>query len=230
MEILPPRHYSPTFIEGLRLGNSLAEYLEVLGLTQYFNQQWEGHDILCLEMLCTARLGKNTDEGCEDETAFLCNVGGIFCEVSCYTMHEIFGFHYSDDAAQFVPHDFNYFAAWKDLTGCDNWGQKGAPASFIRDNSLLLLHRFLAFNVTGKVEGSKVSGPECYMLWAAKNNEQVSISHFIWNQIIGNQSRHNAHPALSQIATGIARFMGVTFYPIPPMSVVPSREITQLSS
>lgn len=129
-------------------------------------------------MLCSFLLGTSSGEDSED-VAMFCNLGGISCEISCNNMHDIFGFHNSDVIVRYVPENFNPFEAWLELTGCNNFVVSGTPSVFIRDDSLLMLHRILAFNVSGKIDGSKVNGTECYLLWAAKNDVQVSISHFI---------------------------------------------------
>lgn len=56
----------------------------------------------------------------------------------------------------------------------------GTSCTFLYDDALLLLHRFLAYNASGKQEGSKVNGTKCYLLWAVKNDVQVCLSPFFW--------------------------------------------------
>lgn len=52
----------------------------------------------------------------------------------------------------------------------------GTSCAFLLDDALLLLHRFLAVNNSGKHKGSKVNGFECYLLWEDMNNVQVCVS------------------------------------------------------
>lgn len=58
-------------------------------------------------MLCSFRLENSFDED-NEELAMFCNLGeggrgGIPCEISCKTMHDLFGFHKSDVVVWYVP-------------------------------------------------------------------------------------------------------------------------------
>lgn len=92
--------------------------MRTLGLTRFFSHRWEEHDHICLEMISSFHFG-DSDGNCEK--VMLCNFNGVLCETCRTTMHEMFGFHVSEDASICAPGNFNYHEACYELTGCNNF-------------------------------------------------------------------------------------------------------------
>lgn len=99
-------------------------------------------------MISRFRFGESSETW---EKVMLCNFGGILCETARKTMRDVFGVHNSKHDACFALENFNYNDAWYELTGCNKFQRGGTSCTFLRDDALLLLHRFLAFNTSGKL-------------------------------------------------------------------------------
>lgn len=127
LSIRPPKHFDMTFIRRLGIWDRLKEYLDVLRLTRFFTSQWEGHDLLCLEMCSSSREGHRED----GEQVMHCTFRGELCEISKDTMHEAFGFHSSRDIPDRAPATVNYNSAWIELTGCNNFTMSGTSCALL---------------------------------------------------------------------------------------------------
>lgn len=62
---------------------------------------------------------------------------------------------------------------WTELTGSDNWKAGGMPSGFFRDHVLAILHKFIAYVVSGNYEANKVNTTELFLLDCAKKNTKV---------------------------------------------------------
>lgn len=53
MEMNLPMHFNWGLVKSLGVKNRLIEYLDILGLRTFSSVQWDGYDLLCLEMIST---------------------------------------------------------------------------------------------------------------------------------------------------------------------------------
>lgn len=97
-----------------------------------------------------------------------CTLLGEVCEVSKDSMKEAFGFRAYRNIYDCVPSDFNVNSAWYDLPGANNYKTSGVSSVFLRDDALLILHRFISYMISGKRKVNKVNGMEVYLLWCAQ--------------------------------------------------------------
>lgn len=84
-------------------------------------------------MISSFHFGYDEENG---EKVMLYNFGGILCETSRCTMHNVFGFLYSDDPQVCAPGNFNYHESWYELNGCNNFQMSGTSCAFLRDDAL----------------------------------------------------------------------------------------------
>ena len=71
------------------------------------------------------------------------------------------------------------------------------------------MHKFLAYNVSGKEQANKVNANEVYLLCCALRGTKVCISNFIWSAMRQMQTRARTHPSFAPIVTGLAHNFGV---------------------
>lgn len=178
------------------------KYLKNLCLYKLVEYVNVGYDMLCLKMIVS----------CDYKSAnssMTCRFLGVEYEVTLKDMHDAFGFSIEEGAFIGVPENFIVNDAWHELTGFHNWNPSGTQAGFIRDGALSFLHKFLAYNISGKQEANRVNSNEVFLLWCAKHKKKVYLSTFAWAQISSIKKRGKSHPSLTHIAAGLARHFGV---------------------
>lgn len=161
----------------------------------------------------------------QEANSMECRLLGENYVVTRAIMITVFGFNSQKGAGTDTPKDFNAAEAWHEFTGYHNWNSNGSPCGFIKDGALDLLHKFIAYNVLGKVQANKVTEKELFLLWAAKHEKKVCISSFIWAKIKGIQKNDKTRPSFSHIAAGIAGHFQLHVPAPPTMECVESVQI-----
>lgn len=214
--VTPPRYFDWEILDSLGIHDSITEYLVKLSLFDYAVDEIVGYSELCLEMLCTLKINKARN-------VMKCRLFGEKCSIDIATMNSLFGFSSPHMCATQKPRGFNNEQVWEELTGFPNWSNQGNSSGFLKDPVLVVLHKFIAFNISGKCEANKVNATELFLLWTAKNDRRICATSFLWKHMENIQKRPTGHASFSQIATVLARHFQ---RPFPAnLEVVPTRFI-----
>src|ERR1043165_4824182 len=81
-------------------------------------------------------------------------IGGDSFRVTRNDMRDWFGFNINNTLS--MESSFNANRVWEDLTGIKSFVPKNFPNKLIRDNCLLILHKYLATSVCCRAENTKV--------------------------------------------------------------------------
>ena len=56
-------------------------------------------------------------------------------------------------------------------------------SGLIKDHAYLLMHKFMAHNIFGKQDSSKVLKDELFILWCMHTDTEISSAHFVVHTI-----------------------------------------------
>lgn len=132
---------------------------------------------------------------------------GTKYELTLKDMKVFFGFPTSGVKER--PSSFNAAQAWYELIGFHNWNPKGTSSKFLRDHALYILHKYLAYTLSGKEQANKVNSTEVYLLWCAKTQTKVCLSTFFWASIQSMVQRAPQHPSFCAFISALAIKLGV---------------------
>ncbi|GER31383.1 reticulon family protein [Striga asiatica] len=95
----------------------------------------------------------------------------------------------------------------KKVFGFNLVGKRSKPADFNAKNNLAIavVHRFIAYNITGKKEANKVSENELYLLWAMRTGVKVCSITFLQNTLQEVALGKRGIPALGHVVTTLAK-------------------------
>ncbi|GER33447.1 AP2/B3-like transcriptional factor family protein [Striga asiatica] len=127
-------------------------------------------------------------------------------------MKRVFGFNFVGKRSK--PVDFNAKLRWKELSPHTTWDSRGIPNGLIEDLATAFVHRFIAYNITGKKEANKVSETELYLLWAMRSGVKVCSMTFLQNSLQEVALGKRGIPALGHVVTALAKYFDIPDQPV----------------
>ncbi|KDP34385.1 hypothetical protein JCGZ_12779 [Jatropha curcas] len=167
---------------------------------------------LSLELLTTIDWVENT------EMAIKFRVDGEDLTLDYDKMHQWLGFPRNGFASK--PKGWNAASVWEMLTGQSSFTPRNAGNKWIKDESILYLHKNLCYALFGRVEASKVQTKDLFVLETLLQGKQVDIAGIVLDTIY-NASRHQG-----QVTLGVGSMASILTYatrmPIPPYHAQPT--------
>ncbi|KAL6494076.1 hypothetical protein OROGR_031985 [Orobanche gracilis] len=201
--VTSPRYLDWNLIRNLKLESKVVNYLKTLGLDYYAkNVDFSGYEELAYEFLTTVVVC-----GDKKKPKISVRMGSEKFVVNLSKMKSVFRFPIGGERVR--PLGYNANIDWEDLTGFGNWDSSGMPAGYIKDPALSIVHKFIAYNISGKEQANKVNTTEVFLLSCAKKGIKVCISFFIWSAMIQMKTRPTSHASFCPIITGLAHNFGV---------------------
>lgn len=213
-DITSSRYIDWNLMRLLEIEAKVSKYLKALQLFQFANMKYPAYNRLILEFLVSFEY----DERAKLQIAFRMKRDRY--EVDLKLMKEFFGF--STSGIKERPSTFSVEDAWFQLSGFRNWNPKGTPSKFIQDPALSILHKFIAYNISGKEQANKVNSTEVFLLWCAKKKKKICPSTFIWASIHSTLQRETQHPSFCAFISALAIKLGVIndAEPVPDGQIV----------
>ncbi|GER30407.1 AP2/B3-like transcriptional factor family protein [Striga asiatica] len=112
------------------------------------------------------------------------------------------------------PADFNAKTSWKELSPDTTWDSRGMPNGLVQDLATVVVHRFIAYNITGKKEANKLSETELYLVWAMRAGVKVCSMTFLQNSLQEVALEKCGIPALGHVVTALAKHFGIPDQPV----------------
>ncbi|KDP36649.1 hypothetical protein JCGZ_07867 [Jatropha curcas] len=202
----------PTFLQDTGILEKVQEYLKTLNFEIFSQLQIPENAKLSLELLTTV------DWVDEDQMAINFRVDGEELTVGYDQMHEWLGFPKSLCAPK--QKGWNASSVWEKLTGQSAFTPRNSGNKWIKDESILYLHKYLCYALFGRVEASKVQTRDLFILDCILQGKRVDVAGIILDTIY-NASRHQGKVtfgigSLAPILAHIARM------PIPPYQPQPT--------
>ena len=97
-------------------------------------------------------------------------------------MSDVFGF--PEGGICQPPSKYNMSNFWAEITGGDKVCEGQVMNSgLIQSHSCLLMHKFMSYNIFGKIDSTKVSSDELFLLWCMNTNTQVCSTYFVFHSM-----------------------------------------------
>lgn len=141
-DITCPRYIHWDLMKSLHVEAQLIKYLKALNMYQFATMKFDSYEQLTLEFLVSFEYDEKTKRKADFRML------GTKYEVTLQNMKVFFGFPTS--GVKDKPSSFNAVQAWYELTGFYNWNPKGTSSKFLRDHALSILHKYLAYTLSGK--------------------------------------------------------------------------------
>ncbi|KDP38277.1 hypothetical protein JCGZ_05163 [Jatropha curcas] len=153
----------------------------------------------------------------DTEMAIKFRVDGEDLTVDYDKMHQWLGFPRNGFASK--PKGCNVTSVWKMLTGQSSFTPQNAGNKWIKDESILYLHKYLCYALFGRVEASKVQTRDLFVLESILQGKRVDIAGMVLDTIY-NASRHQGKVTLgvgsmASILTYAARMLIPPYQPQP---------------
>ncbi|KDP46113.1 hypothetical protein JCGZ_06624 [Jatropha curcas] len=118
------------------------------------------------------------------------------------------------------PKSWNAASVWEMLMGQSSFTPRNAGNKWIKDESMLYLHKYLCYALFERVEASKVQTKDLFVLETLLQGKQVDIAGIVLDTIY-NASRHQC-----KITLGVGSMASILTYaarmPIPPYQPQPT--------
>ncbi|KDP30433.1 hypothetical protein JCGZ_16672 [Jatropha curcas] len=118
------------------------------------------------------------------------------------------------------PKGWNATSIWEMLTGQSSFTPRNAGNKWIKDESILYLHKYLCYALFGRVEASKVQTRDLFVLESILQGKRVDIAGMVLDTIY-NASRHQG-----KVTLGVGSMAPILVYvarmPIPPYQPQPA--------
>ncbi|KDP35351.1 hypothetical protein JCGZ_10992 [Jatropha curcas] len=133
-------------------------------------------------------------------------------------MHQWLGFPRNGFASK--SKGWNATSIWEMLTGQSTFTPRNAGNKWIKDESILYLHKYLCYALFGRVEASKVQTRDLFVLESILQGKQMDIAGMVLDTIY-NASRHQG-----KVTLGVGSMAPILAYaarmPIPPYQPQPT--------
>ncbi|KDP30695.1 hypothetical protein JCGZ_16130 [Jatropha curcas] len=133
-------------------------------------------------------------------------------------MHQWLGFPRNGFASKWKG--WNATSVWEMLTGHSSFTPRNAGNKWIKDESILYLHKYLCYALLERVEASKVQTRDLFVLVTILQGKQVDIAGIVLDTIY-NASRHQG-----MVTLGVGSMASILTYaarmPIPPYQPQPT--------
>ncbi|KDP24747.1 hypothetical protein JCGZ_25501 [Jatropha curcas] len=194
------------FLQNTGILEKVQDYLKTLNFEIPENAK------LSLELLTTIDWVDNT------EMAIKFRVDGEELTVDYDKMHQWLGFPKNGFASK--TKGWNATSVWEMLTGQSSFTPRNVGNKWIKDESILYLHKYLCYALFGRVKASKVQTRDLFVLETILQGKHVDLAGIVLDTIY-NASRHQGKITLgdgsmASILTYVARM------PIPPYQAQPT--------
>ncbi|KAH6808438.1 hypothetical protein C2S51_029546 [Perilla frutescens var. frutescens] len=199
-EISCPRYIDWKLMRELNLESQIMEYLKVLNMQTFARMQFYAYDNVVLEFLVSFQYDEDERKSCTFRM-FDVHYNLTLAELRDY-------FDFPTTGIKHLPSDFNAADAWYEISGFRNWNTKGIPRKFIEDPALSVVHKFLAYSISGKEQANKMNSTEVFLLWCAKKGRKVCPSTFILSIIKDAVMRKTQHPSFCAFISALCAKIG----------------------
>ncbi|KDP23056.1 hypothetical protein JCGZ_01699 [Jatropha curcas] len=154
----------------------------------------------------------------DTEMAIKFRVDGEELTVDYDKMHQWLGFPKNGCASK--PKGWNASSVWEILMGQSTFTPQNAGNKWIKDESILYLHKYLCYALFGRVEASKVQTRDLFVLECILQVKRVDVAGMVLDTIY-NASRHQG-----KVTLGVGSMAPILAYvarmPIPPYQPQPT--------
>ena len=120
-------------------------------------------------------------------------------------MSDVFGF--PEGGICQPPSNYNMSNFWAEITSRDKVCEGQVMTSgLIHSHSCLLMHKFMSYNIFGKIDSTKVSSDELFLLWCMHTNTQVCSTYFVFHSMWRVVQARKAALSMGHIVTGLAYY------------------------
>ncbi|GER39452.1 hypothetical protein STAS_16070, partial [Striga asiatica] len=148
------------------IAKEVKEYLTNVNLLQYAEMQYPAYYPLTLELISTMKI--------EDKNKLLtCRMMGRECKVTPKVMKDVFGF--TSVGTKKKPIDYLKRApmGWKVISGSDKFASNGAPFFLVKDIALGFFGKFIAYQVSGKDQATRLNQHELFIMKCAMDKKKI---------------------------------------------------------
>ncbi|GER24901.1 aspartate aminotransferase AspT [Striga asiatica] len=130
---------------------------------------------------------------------------GRECKVTPKVMKDVFGF--TSVSAKKKPIDYLKMAPmdWKVISGSDKFTSNGAPFFLAKDVALGFFGKFIAYQVSGKDQATRLNQHELFIMKCAMDKQKrINVIEFIWASLADIQVHEWYHPSFGTFVTALA--------------------------